>query len=742
MKKTGLSKYLLIAIFLIAVFLRLLGTHPGFPLTHADEQSTFGHIYNIVIKHTLQPGDFYYGPLLGYIYSIIDIVFFIPMLFTSFTTHNLYNYVVIQQKPILEYFNFFADTQLKASWPYFDFEHNYLTYWGRYSTAVLSSLTVVVIYFLGTSLFKKKEVGLIAAFLTAVNYRHVTSSTLLLADSPAALFAAFSLLLSFSILKNKTMRAYLLAGAGLALAYLVKYFIYVLPAFIICHAFSVWQMPKVPYLKKIQEIVFNKKFIFALVLSVVLFLMLHPYLIIESGVALKQFKNNAMNYQIYSSSLDLSADNYSLYPLYYLWKYALGITLSIVTLGGVLYALIRYAKESIILLSAIIPFFYVFLGMAGRVGTVHNFSSIIPILLLFPALLTYKFGQLIPLPRKLFPLIIITLSLLIGSSSFKNSLLSSYYYSKPPNSYVFANWQEANIPKNSKATLIDPVRERYMTMQNLREEKFEWAVVDSNWNIILNDKWTKNNDFIKKTFFNEDLFWKVLDNTYLSLITKELGDYRVKEIIKPFWQPLDFAFFMIRVPEFWNIYNDELIASYNFTKNTDLEKWKITSFLLPKPNIHLDLNKDGNKTFGARITAGECTLQAQISSDKISISENKWHAASGLVKRRNKVAENAKDGFLRLSFYSSDNKIVKTYVSQQVGSVGWEKISASGIAPSGSKYATVSFQIDKCFTNEEYYVNQIEIFTSDADARIDRSKYPYYGKSLPKNFIWAPIKYL
>lgn len=742
MKKIGLSEYLLSSIFLVAVFLRLLGTNPGFQLTHADEQSTFGHIYNIVINGTLQPGDFYYGPLLGYIYSLIDIVFFIPILFKIFTIQNLYNYAVIQQKPILEYFNFFVDTQLKTSWPPFDFQHNYLTYWGRYSTAVLSSFTVITIYFLGKNLFNNKSIGLIAAFLTAVNYRHVASSTLMLADSPAALFASLSLLLSTSILKSKTMHAYLLAGLGLALAYLVKYFIYVLPAFLVCHTISVWQAHKISYLRKVQKIIFNKKFIFALILSIVLFLILHPYLIIKSSDALRQFKNNAMNYQIYSSSPDLSVSNYSLYPLYYLWKYALGITLSIATLGGVLYALIRYTKESVILLSAIIPFFYVFVGMAGRVGTVHNFSSIIPILLLFPALLIYKVGASIPLPSKLLPFIIMILSLLIGFSSIKNSFISSYYYSKLPNLYVFAKWQEENIPKGSPSTLVDPMREEYMTIQKLKEEKFEWAIVDSNWNIILNDKWTKNNDFVKKTFLNEDLFWRILDNTYLSLITKELGDYRVKEIAKPFWQPLDFAFFIIRVPEFWNIHKDKLIASYNFSKDADLKKWIITSFLPPKPNIRISLNQEANLHAGIKITAKECTLQTQISSEKIPVLENKWHTVSGLGKRKNNVAKNAGDGFLRLDFYTSDDKIIKTYVSQQILNINWGKISASGIAPSGSFYARIAFQVDKCFTNEEYYLKQIEFFTSDAEAKIDKSKYPYYEKSLPKNFIWAPIRYL
>ncbi|MDO8657395.1 MAG: phospholipid carrier-dependent glycosyltransferase [Candidatus Levybacteria bacterium] len=740
MEKIKRNGYILIFIFLIAVFLRLLGTNPGYSLAHADEQSTFGHVYNIIIKHSLEPGDFYYGPLLGYIYSIADITFFIPSLFQSFAIQNLYDYAIVQQRPILEFFDYFVATQLEKSWPLFDFNHNYLTYWGRYSTAVLSSFTVITIYFLGKNLFGNKKVGLIAAFLTAVNYRHVFSSTLLLADAPAALFASFSILLSVYVLKNKTMRNYLLAGTGLALAFSVKYFIYVLPAFLVCHIFSVWQSPKIRYFEKIKESVINKKFFLALIISVTLFLLIHPYLIIKTDTAMQQFKFNSLNYRIYSSSLDLSATNYSLYPAYYLWKYGLGATLSLVTIGGIFYGLIRYTKESIILLSAVIPFFYMFVGMAGRIGTVHNFSSIIPIILLFSALMIYKLGVLLPVSKKYSAFIIISLTLLIGLPSLKNSLISSYYSSKPPNSYVFANWQEENIPKDSKSILIDPAREEYLTIQDLKEREISWGIIDSNWNIILNDKWTKNNDIIKKTFFNEDLFWKTLNNTYLSLATQELGDYRVKEIVKPFWQPLDFAFFIIKVPKFWNIYKDTFIKRYDFAKNSTLKDWSINSFLSSKPNIKLSLNKQDS--FGIKITAEECTLQSQILSEKIPVSENKWYTVSGLAKRKNHPTRNTRDGFLRLDFYSKENKNIKTYVSKQVNKTTWEEIISSGISPAHSKYARISFQIDNCFIKEEYYLGQVEFFTSGKSTKIDKSVYPYYGKAIPKNFIWAPIKYL
>lgn len=380
--------------------------------------------------------------------------------------------------------------------------------------------------------------------------------------------------------------------------------------------------------------------------------------------------------------------------------------------------------------------------MAGRIGTVHNFSSIIPILLLFPSLIIYKLSVLFPVLRKHSLLIIISLSISIGFSSFKNSFISSFYASKPPNSYTYAQWQEKNMLKESHVILIDPVRGEYVTIQELKEEKFEWAIIDSNWNIVLNDKWTKNNNVVIKTFFNEDLFWEVLNNTYLSLITKELGDYRVKEIVKPFWQPLDFAFFVIKIPRFWEIHKDVLLKTYTFTKDDAIKEWSIASLLSPTSNIYLSLNKENDILSGVKITAKECTLQAQILSKKIPISENKWYTVSGLTKRRNIPTRNTRDGFLRLNFYSDKDKILKTYVSELVSNTAWETIYSSGISPSGSKYAKIAFQIDNCFIKEEYYLNKLEFFTSKASAKIDKSEYPYYEKGLPKNFIWAPIRYL
>lgn len=742
MNKITKNGYVLIAIFLIAVFLRLLGTHPGFQLTHADEQSTLGHIYNIIINHTLEPIDFYYGPLLPYIYSLVNIIFFVPLLFISFTLHNLQDYLMIGERPLLEFFGYFVDTQLKVSWPYFDFEHNYFTYWGRYSTAILSSVTVVVIYFLGKKLFGNKSVGLIAAFLTAVNYRHVFSSTLVLADAPAALFASLSLLLSVSILKKKTLRSYLLAGFGLALAYSVKYFIYVFPAFLICHTLYVWQSSSVSYFKKAQKLILNKKLFLALLASTILFFLINPYLITKAEFALKQFRISAMGYQVYSSSLDLDVKNYSLYPIYYLWKYGLGITLSVVTISGLFYGIIRYTKGSIILLSAIIPFFYMFAVASSRASIVHNFASIIPILMLFPALIIYKMGHLLPTTKKISTLIIISLSLLVGFSSLKNSLISSFYSSKLPNSYILDQWKEKNIPKTDKTIDIDPAREKYITIQDLQEEEAEFAIVDSNWNNVVNDKWTKNNDILKRAFFNDSSFWEALNNTYLSLLTKELGDYRIKEITKPFWQPLDFAFFIIKVPKFWKIHEDQLIATYNFNTNNELKKWTIASLFSSKSNVNISLNQAGNAYSGINIRTKECALQTRISSGKISVTEKKWYILSGLTKRKKIPTINTRDGFLRLDFYSSSNTKIKTYVSKQVDNTNWEKIYSSGIAPSGSKYARITFQIDSCFIDEEYSISELKLFSTDIDIKIDPHEYPYYGKDLPKNFIWAPLKYL
>src|SRR5581483_12050405 len=119
----------------------------------------------IVLHFDLKPTNYYYGSLLPFIYAAVDLVFFAPLLFRLSFIISLFDITKINV------FDYFSDL-INTKWDSFDTLHNYFGYWARYETAFLSACTVLIIYLLGKKLFNK-YVGLIWAFLVAVNYRNV-----------------------------------------------------------------------------------------------------------------------------------------------------------------------------------------------------------------------------------------------------------------------------------------------------------------------------------------------------------------------------------------------------------------------------------------------------------------------------------------------------------------------------------------------------------------------------------------
>src|SRR3989344_3202411 len=176
------------------------------------------------------------------------------------------------------------------NWNAFIITNHFFEYWVRYETAILSGFTVLVGYLLGKKLFNK-EVGLVTAFFIAVNYRHILSSNLALADAPAAFFVLLSIYLSSLLLTKLTWNAYFWAGIGLGLIFSVKYFIYSVPSFLLCHVFATLnQNPNLKNLVILRKITINPKLFFSLLLAIGFFSMINIYIFLKPQDALFQLE--------------------------------------------------------------------------------------------------------------------------------------------------------------------------------------------------------------------------------------------------------------------------------------------------------------------------------------------------------------------------------------------------------------------------------------------------------------------
>lgn len=743
-KKLSFHGRVLTGIFILGIFLRLLGTNPGYPLNHPDESTIIGSVLQIALFLNFEPIGYYYGQLLPLIYAVSVVVFFIPILFFQFLAGHLSSFFERGLFGFLEYFRY-------SQFGYDSDPLHHFYYWSRYESAILSSCAIFVVYLLGKRLFNK-ETGLIAAFLTAVNYRHVLSSAFALADAPAAFFALLSVFLSTSLLKSQSLRTYLLAGTGLGLALSVKYFVYVIPAFLLCYFMGIWDKPDSSVLEKIKKIIFNKRLLASILWGSILFFIINPYLILDYKRAFWELF--VYNVGRYGGGLTHLRPTEAIFPLYYLWWYYLGPVGSVTVLVGSIYAVFRYKMKSIIVLSVVISFMYVFLLIAG--GTyMRNYAAVMPFLLFFPAIIIRDFSLLIR-RKKIAVYLMVALTLLLGLIPLKDSLTSSYYLSKSHNQTDLIKWMESNIPKSSSIFNIGAslptnmdLKEipatysgtySFVSMEEVQKSGAEFVVASSFSPVISNFELWKENSLTWGNFFDRKELFNFVDNTYASLVMSEIGDYRIKEFVQPSLFSLDRVFFVARLPSFLKPRKDREIASFVFTNPQKYIDWVISGRDDSGPQKVKFIFNDDTVNNGIVIKDKDCVKpNTQVYSPLFKIDQGEWYTLVGEAVRKYEMINNQytyNTGFFRLDLFSSENNRLKTYVSRLLRGIDEiQELPASGFAPEGAQYARVVFQLDNCFRDEQYILKNIRVYSAKADF-IDKKLYPFYGVPLLKNFIW------
>ncbi|MBI4058794.1 phospholipid carrier-dependent glycosyltransferase [Candidatus Microgenomates bacterium] len=724
-------------IFILGLSLRLLGTYPGYPLTHPDESTIQTASIEIAFKGNFLTKAYYYGQLLPLIYAFsylfylpLAAIFFLPNLIT---TRGLNHFGE-------EFYKF-----LTQGFPLHQQTFWSVNYWARYDSAIISSLTIIVAYLLGKKLFNK-HIGLTVAFLIAINYRHVLSSRLILADAPAAFFAILAVLLFTRLLQKTSLKNYLLAGVGLGLSLSVKYFIYVIPAFLLCHLSSSLKT-KGNVLIRLVKVITNYKLFLSVLTAVILLLIINPYFLFAQKEAAYYWIANSARYGLRFSLETLQNNNFSFYSLYYLFYYGLSPIISILTILGFIWSFIRYPKAALIISIVIIPYLYTFLVISGT-GIVRNYAAIIPLLLFFPAVIIADL--ILFLHRIKFSTIIITLLILtIGYQSLKYSLTSGYYLTQEQNMISLYKWMDKNLPEDSKiigssgifypagrnfeGIKLDVNLNNLMSMEELQEQPTPWLIFSSIPQDVT-ENFLLNNEIARKSFISNFLPSYLTNNTYNTLVFKELADFRVAEFAKPLTQ--DPPFMVIKIPQFDQAKKETTVARFKFTNSQQLNNW---SYNFYPTDTYQYTYENGVVNFTQKTP--QCnTLLTQLSSDKTYIIPNQWYSLKALAKRQaNSIYQRARNGFFRLDFYDGNDNLIKTYVTHPLNSnVGWQKLSAAGIAPPYATYAKITFQIDACFEEESYSFNNITLFTTKQIPSIDTTTYHFYMQPAPSSFYWLP----
>jgi hypothetical protein len=158
----------------------------------------------------------------------------------------------------------------------FKFSFDQILFAARVISALLGSLTIVLVYAIGKKLYSVKE-DLLASFLFSVSFIHILYSHQIVLDVPMTFFYALALYFCALLLEKRRRRDYFLAGFAGGLAIATKYNgIFILFSIFLAHLLSA-----PPIKRKIWKALLDFKLYLAGLSAVLGFFIAHPYALLH-----------------------------------------------------------------------------------------------------------------------------------------------------------------------------------------------------------------------------------------------------------------------------------------------------------------------------------------------------------------------------------------------------------------------------------------------------------------------------
>lgn len=658
----------LVVILLIAACLRFIGTNPGYNKFLSDEGMSYSAAVSMIKNGNLDPLRYDYPsvvPLTNYFFFK---ALFIPLSWGRYYLIHLSEIVdgtvhipiaKLEAQRILQVF-IFGEREVNA------------LFWGRYVTALFSLGNVLAVYLLAKKLFNK-NIALISALLLAVNFKAVVNSHIGWPDTYNAFFLLLSLIFSYRIIENSSVKNYLLAGIFFGLSFSTKYQIFAALPLLFSHIYAS---------RFDRKKLFSSKIILAGLSGVLIFILLNPYfwLYIESSLDILSYV---------SKKYAMGRMKLMTYPFYYFYHIDYGLPLLVSVILGVFFSLKKFGRQTLFLLAEILPFLFVLVYFSVGGFYIRNFITVTPLLMILGAVfINSLLGRLKnkPLLTYLSPLIIIGVVL----TPLKNSVINSYYYTRQwtydeilnrsrkvlPEGSLVASHPFDPLPENIKRT--DFVRATSNSFAEFREEGADYALINMDW--ASGDFYGWMPEVFPKSlkYFQKPV--SEMRNTFSGLSIEEMLSFVVASSYKP-WQAPDAALFLVKVPYFEG-----------------------TRYKSP---VGIKLN--GNKFL----------------SEGILIKPGFTYKVSGYLKTDNVVRKEMRSIFVRMDFFDSlpsigERRIYSSVSSRYYGS-GWQKVELLTLAPQNAKYAKVSIQ---AYRDEpiDYSVRNV-VFEESVDSYILKDNY-------------------
>ncbi len=595
-------------------------------------------------------------------------------------------------------------------------------YWGRYLTAIFGSGAIYLTYQVAHTLLGKKSTALLAAFLVAVNYRLILSSHIGFIDMYNVFFLLAVLLAVGALLKEPTLKRYLICGVLVSLSFLTKYQIYAFFPFFLAHLVISWKYSKKNLKKFWAEFLSPKVIIGGLVsLGIVLISHIHYFQHWERVLELHRYE---------AAKYAFGLNTISIFPASYMYHFGVGAQLTWFAIFGILIGFLKKdLRLTTLLLLSIFPInIYLYMYYTGGGFFTRNTIVLIPMLLIFSALcIEYIFNLLFK--RKGLFIKMVGAIFFVGALFFGlkdhviNDKIMIQGYSQKSTFIEAREWTEKNIKgdvtlatyehnPSSKDKQVQVKSLSYLSKvfsyKELKQEGYDYAILDMNdiqgafmW-------WMRQSPEIGIKFWNKPN--DLLSQNYIALALREtLWSHTLKAFLTR-WQAAGDNYVVFRLEK---DKNQEFlsIAKYTFEDN----KWT-PLYYLPKDKEDLKVDKDGRDGNEALVIKSRGSFPGSVrwQSPYFEVKSGYGYKLVGWIKNVSELAKESRDGFLRLDFYSEEvpasitARPIVSFVSERIyGKSEWHKVEVYGTAPEGTRLGAIGFQGDN--PQVGFYLDSVEV---------------------------------
>lgn len=703
-------KLWLIIIIILAASLRFIGIKPGFPPYHSDEGISYSAAVSMIKNGNIDPLRYDYPAVVPLVNAAVFKSVFIPLYWLKFYVTHLDQIIAGLIKLPLSEESSTKIFQLKILG---ERERNAL-FWGRYVTA-LFGIGVVWLTFLVAAKLYNQKVALFAAALVAINFRQVLNSHFGLPDIYNAFFLLLSFLTTLNLWLKPSRRNYLLAAILAGISFSTKYQVFALLPLLTVHLDLTLRCPT--WKKKIIYFFRPEILVIPLIIGFT-FVLINPYHLLKLPTTLKQVHDVSLKYGVGQMS-------FYLYPYSYLYHIGIGIVTSYLVLIGFILGVGESMKKTLVILSVIIPFFFVTTYYSTGGFYTRNFVTVIPFLLIFAGFALSKL--LVFKKNKLNLLIFLIVLILATRENLINSVVVAQEYTKPWNYAILFSWIEKNIPNDSKIAAHSsvPLPDYVVTRLPYEfEEDFsmdEFAERGADY-VITNLDWTTNQFYgwMKQAGAPLQYWDKPVDNleqTYPALAVRELSQHSLYWVLNP-WQAPDSDFIVAKIPKY-KVSNQKETLSFNFRNNN--MGWSTKGSL--NKDIKLSVTEDGLSVGGEAV--GEDIIRWESTPIKLD-------NISGFLIKSSIIAQSeddSKNAYLTVNFYGNEkdaanslNKIA-VRMSKRLQGSGEHQLGLIGIVPQNSNYLTISFRNYNA-ARSEVSLASLQFYSADikvdyGDVRVD-----------------------